>query len=276
MADRPEYDWADDARQSYSLAIATLKDDLRRFPRVDIGRATLYQADIKDIYKLLPKAHCIVTDPPYRLTSGGSGESPQHNKMRGGWMAGYSNNGCPIECDITWPEILEICYDLSATNADVYLMANDKNLLPCLEASRNAGFGIHNILVWDKISATANRWYMKNCEYIAYLWKGKARTINDCGSKQLVRLRQIDETSHPTEKPVALMEHYVLNSTNPNGTVIDPFMGSGTTGVASVKNNRNFIGVEKTKEYFDIAVKRIEEATTKASPSVDTLRDRLL
>ena len=64
---------------------------------------------------------------------------------------------------------------------------------------------------------------------------------------------------HPTQKPVALMEWLVKTYTNEGDTVIDPFMGSGTTGVACAKHNRRFIGIEREKQYFDTAAKRIRE-----------------
>ncbi len=64
---------------------------------------------------------------------------------------------------------------------------------------------------------------------------------------------------HPTQKPVELIERLVLASSNSGDTVFDPFMGSGTTGVAALRNQRKFIGIEKDAEYFDIAQKRIAE-----------------
>lgn len=65
---------------------------------------------------------------------------------------------------------------------------------------------------------------------------------------------------HPTEKPVGLMEWCILNFTKNGDTVLDPFMGSGTTGVACSKTNRNFVGIEINQSYFDIARKRIKFA----------------
>ncbi len=65
---------------------------------------------------------------------------------------------------------------------------------------------------------------------------------------------------HPTEKPIELMKLYIENSSNENDTVLDPFMGSGSTGVACKNTNRNFIGIELDENYFNIAKKRIEEA----------------
>lgn len=219
----------------------------------EIGNATLYLADCRAIAADLPKARLVVTDPPYRLTSGGM----NGGGMNGGWMSDYSNNGAPVACDIDWPEIMALCYSLGAVDSDAYVMANDKNLIPAGMAAGPAGFSIHNILVWDKVNATANRWYMKNCEYVLYLWKGHASKINNASSKQLIRLPQIDESNHPTEKPVELMAHYIENSSKPGDLVTDPFMGSGTTGVACAKLGRRFIGVEIDPGHFETACERI-------------------
>ena len=70
----------------------------------------------------------------------------------------------------------------------------------------------------------------------------------------------IGNKQHPTEKPIELMKLYIENSSNQNDTVLDPFMGSGSTGVACKNINRNFIGIELDENYFNIAKKRIEEA----------------
>jgi site-specific DNA-methyltransferase (adenine-specific) len=70
-----------------------------------------------------------------------------------------------------------------------------------------------------------------------------------------------EKTEHPTQKPLKLLEYLVLTYTNKNNIVLDPFMGSGTTGVACVELGRRFIGIEINEKYFDIACKRIEEAS---------------
>lgn len=101
---------------------------------------------------------------------------------------------------------------------------------------------------------------MKNCEYVIFAKKGNAKFINNCGSKTVHKVKGNKTTSHPTEKPIELMKMYVLNSSIENNTILDPFMGSGTTGVACVNTNRNFIGIEMDDKYFEIAKERIESA----------------
>ena len=74
-----------------------------------------------------------------------------------------------------------------------------------------------------------------------------------------------EQRYHPTQKPLELMEWVILNYTNPGDTILDPFMGSGTTGVACVQTGRNFIGIEICEEYFRIAEKRIKSAQQQPS-----------
>jgi site-specific DNA-methyltransferase (adenine-specific) len=124
-------------------------------------------------------------------------------------------------------------------------------------------------LVWDKIRATRNRWYMKNLEFSLYLWKGAAdpQGINDCGSKQSFPLNAKKETAHPTEKPVELGLHYIRNSTNPGDVVLDPMMGSGSAMVAAIQSGRRGIGIEIDPQWFEVACERVERALRSAPES---------
>ena len=103
---------------------------------------------------------------------------------------------------------------------------------------------------------------MKNLEFTTYWWKGKADPlgINECGSKQSFQLNAPKETAHPTEKPVALCEHYILNSTDQGDVVLDPMMGSGAAMVAAVQNGRHAIGIEINEDWFDVACARVRKA----------------
>lgn len=231
--------------------------------QVQLGAATLYLGDARRVVPELPKAALVVSDPPYRLTSGGAVRPSAGSKaMTGGWMAGYDNRGAVVACDIGWQEIAAVCRDGLAATGDCYLMANDKNLFEAHRAALASGFRFHNLLVWHKVCATANRWFMKDCEFTLYLYRGPARTILTPGAKQMSRVPQHDETSHPTEKPVLEMERYIRASAKPGELVLDPFMGSGTTGVAAVRAGRRFIGVEIDRRWFDIACARLERALT--------------
>lgn len=226
---------------------------------VTIGAATLYLGDCRSALAGIDAADLVVTDPPYKLTTGGIAKSQK--TMSGIFAAdNYANDGKLVLTPLEWEAIMAVLFKLLKTDADCYVMANDKEIFKARNAAFEAGFRLHNLLVWDKITATANRWYMKNVEFTAYLWKGRAATIADPSSKQLLRCPQIDVSDHPTEKPVALMAHYIENSSAPGEVVLDPFMGSGTTGVAALRAGRAFIGCELDPEFFDMACGRIEAA----------------
>ena len=117
---------------------------------------------------------------------------------------------------------------------------------------------------------------MNACEFILFLRKGKAKNINNLGSKTILSVPNVRNKMHPTEKPVELMQILIENSSNENDTVLDPFMGSGSTGIACLNTNRNFIGIELDKTYFDIAKSRIEKTEyIKINDKADTKNEGL-
>ena len=100
---------------------------------------------------------------------------------------------------------------------------------------------------------------MQRTEFILMLRKGKEKYINDLGrSNVFIYPNTMGNKYHPNEKPIELMEDFIINSTNEGDKVLDPFMGSGTTCVACKKNNREYYGFEIDEKYYDIAKKRID------------------
>jgi len=197
---------------------------------------------------------CVFMDAPYMLTSGGN------KGTLGGILSNenYDNDGAIVECDIHWDDFMPLIAS-AVERGHIYSMCNDKNIREMLSAGHDAGMHFHNMLVWDKVIAVPNRWWMKNCEFTAMFSMGKAFKLNDCGRNQLVVCPPNKETDHPTEKPASLMQYYIENSTQKGDIVLDPFMGVGSTGIACMKSDRKFIGIEINKEWFDIACARIEE-----------------
>ena len=110
---------------------------------------------------------------------------------------------------------------------------------------------------------------MTQFEYILFLRKGKAKRINHCGTSEVLpfKNKKMKDSSgkavHPTEKPVELIKALIENSTKENEIVLDPFVGIGSTPLACLESNRNFIGYELDPKYFDIAQQRIKETLSK-------------
>ena len=221
---------------------------------------------MKAQHELGVKVDLIVTDPPFRCISGGRNDSLSAQKYNSPSGVLTKNDGKIFDYnDIEFEQWVPLAYSLLKDDSDFYCITNLLNLFKLKEVADSAGFKLHNLLVWEKPnSCTPNKWYMKNAEFILYFYKGKARIINDAGSKMVHQFKNpVGNKLHPTEKPVELMELYVRNSSNPGDVVLDPFMGVGTTGIACKRLQRDFIGIEIDKKYYDIAKERLGETTTK-------------
>jgi DNA (cytosine-5)-methyltransferase 1/site-specific DNA-methyltransferase (adenine-specific) len=129
---------------------------------------------------------------------------------------------------------------------------------------------VKDIIIWKKTNPmprNIDRRYVQDTEFAVWAVKKNSKWIfNKPDSKPYLRscyetptVSGKERTSHPTQKSLKLMEEIIKIHTNKNDVILDPFMGSGSTGVAALKNDRKFIGIELEKEYFDITIKRIEE-----------------
>lgn len=238
----------------------------------------LYNADCLEVLKNIPdnSIDLVVTDCPYHIVQGGCSNNTVTFKAMSGIMnkqrcsqaeekefvkAGKIFKHNEIEFKDWLPEI----YRVLKQNSHCYIMINGRNLKElqvCAESiskKKKDNFQFVNLLAWKKNNMTPNKYYMQQLEFILLLRKGKARNINNMGTSNCLEIPNIiGKKKHPTEKPVDLMQIFIENSSNVGDTVLDLFMGAGSTGVACINTNRNFIGIEIDKEYFDIAKQRIE------------------
>ena len=199
----------------------------------------------------------IITDPPYKTITGGDSDGINSKRPKGmldGNRKLFKYQKLEIK---SWMSEL---YRVLKNGSHCYIFTNALNMKEMLNESEKAGFKLHNILVWEKNNCTPSQYYMKNCEYILFLRKGKAKYINEIGNSKTVHKFNniIGKKLHPCEKPIDILKMYINNSSNQNDVVLDPFMGSGSTLVACKELNRNYIGYEIDKQYFDIAQKRID------------------
>lgn len=144
-------------------------------------------------------------------------------------------------------------------------MTNHINLIHMLNTFTNCGFHFIKSLIWDKGNKIMGQYYMSQFEYILFFRKGKGIKINNCGTSDILRvpnikLKRDDGTNfHDTEKPVELMKILIENSTKVGDVVLEPFMGIGSTCVASKQLGRDYIGCEIDKDYFEVCQKRLED-----------------
>ena len=222
----------------------------------------LFFGDCMDIMSKMDgqSVDLIVTDPPYRTITGG--DSNGKNSVRPkGMLRGnrklfqHQNNILPKD----WmPELYRVLKD----GCHCYIFTNALNLKDMLITAEDCGFKLHNLLVWEKNNCTPSQYYMKNCEYILFLRKGKAKWINNIGDSKTVHQFNniIGNKVHPTEKPIDLISFYIENSSNEGDIVFEPFAGSGATCVAAKQLNRKYVGIELDEQYFNVAKERLANA----------------
>ena len=188
-----------------------------------IGRATLYCGDCRDILPTLGKVDAVVTDPPYGIGIAANPVRQKHEKLD--WDAAPPSEEVIAQC-------------ISAGEKAIVWGGNYFRLPPT-----------QRILVWDKMQPADFSLAMLEMAWTNLTGPAKMH-------KQSVTSYAKD---HPTQKPDALMK-WCIGFLPDAQTILDPFMGSGTTGVAAVQMGRDFIGIEREPKYFDIACKRIEDA----------------
>jgi DNA modification methylase len=211
-----------------------------------IGRATLYLGDCRDILPTLPKVDAVVTDPPY-----GIGESAGKAKTRTSGLTSKLKNAQIYRQDYGDDD-----WDDQPIPADLMAMVRGGGRWQIIFGGNYYDCPAAKCwLVWDKLNGATD---FADCELawtnlpkavrrIQYLWNGCMRANGET------------RDGHPTQKPIGVMKWCIGHL--PHGdTILDPFMGSGTTGVAAVQMGRDFIGIEREPKYFDIACRRIDQA----------------
>jgi site-specific DNA-methyltransferase (adenine-specific) len=202
---------------------------------VTIGNATLYLGDCRDVVPTLGAVDAVVTDPPYEIGDGWSG---------GGFCG---NNGASHMWKEPPPAWDKLCRD---------------GLFLALEKAQQAivwGGHLYGLparsrwLAWDKMQKFSSGDF-------ELAWTSEA------GATRIFRMSRIDahqnigeKKQHPTQKPVPLME-WCLSFLPAANSILDPFAGSGSTGVAAMRMGKRFIGIEKEHSYFEIACERIAAA----------------
>lgn len=193
----------------------------------------------------------ILTDPPYKVISGGSGGK---NAPKG--MLSKNDGKIFKHNDIKFSDYMSDLYRVLKPDSHAYFFTNLLNLQELMEEVQRVGFKIHNLLVWKKNTTNPSRWYMKNCEYVLFCRKGKAKSINESGSQTVHEFKNIiGNKIHETEKPIDLLRMYIRNSTNSNDYVLDPFGGSGSTLISALLENRRCL----TIELDDLYIPRIQD-----------------
>lgn len=248
----------------------------------------LYHDDCLKILETIPENtfDMIFADPPYMLSNDGitcqNGKVVSVNKGKWDKSQGFEQD---FEFHKKW---LSACKRVLKKNGTLWVSGTYHSIYSCGFAMLLSGYHILNDISWFKPNASPNmscRYFTASHETLIWARKDKRtkHTFNyelmkngdfssDFIKKPNTQMRSVwaigtpkksEKTfgKHPTQKPLDLLERIILASTNEGDLILDPFMGSATTGVAALKHNRKFVGIEKEKEFIELAEKRLSVVT---------------
>jgi site-specific DNA-methyltransferase (adenine-specific) len=248
---------------------------------VTVGPCRLILGDSLGVISCLDadSVDALITDPPY--SSGGMVRSDRTQQTRTKYQTTKVLNEKPLFSGdnrdqrgfFAWCSVwLMMCETVVRPGGAVALFSDWRQLPTTTDAIQSGGFVWRGIVVWDKVNARPmpNRFNCR-CEYAVWGTRGPRKFLTNSKSRYLKGLVRCSAPTgiareHSTQKPVETMSHLVAIA-DVGETVLDPFMGSGTTGVACIESGRQFIGIEKDSTYFEIAVRRCTEAWERKNSS---------
>lgn len=239
-----------------------------------IGNATLYLGDALGVLQSLPnvRAQALICDPPY--CSGGFTEAAKRSaKGQGlrsetlrdtGWFGGDNMTAAGLQWLL---RAIAVAFKghAVATSATATFFA-DWRMVPLLAtAIEAAGLRFQAMPIWDKQAVGLGTGFRAQHECLLHFSIETPAYFSARFGNVLRAPRMSSERDHPTEKPVSLMTMLVEVQSDVGGIVLDPFMGSGSTGVAALQKGRAFVGIEHDPSHFDTACRRIEDAQRQGS-----------
>ena len=216
--------------------------------------AKLDQEDALALLRRLPDASVdlVVTDPPYesleKHRAVGTTTRLSHSKAS-------SNDWFTIFPNDRFEELFREVFRVLKKDRHFYLFCDPETAFIAKPIAENAGFKFWKPLVWDKVKIGMGYHYRARYEFVLFFEKGK-RKLADLGIADIITEPRI-RGGYPTEKPARVSEVLISQSTEPGATVVDPFMGAGSVGVAAMTLGRNFIGNDVSGESYRIASERL-------------------
>ena len=224
---------------------------------VKIGDCRLILGDCLEVMPLLGKVDAVVTDPPYELSASGPGD--RHFGMSLSKFDGeaYKSIVSGFDYSALLGGISSICEPFN-----MFCFCSNKQISKLMTLNEEAGRST-TLLVWHKTNAApfANGVWRGDLEYIVHARsKGAIFQGGAVEKKKVSEHPIVIDSAHPTVKPQPIIQKYIRIGSNYGQTILDPFMGSGTTLVSCAKLGRKGIGIELDPEYFEIACKRVQAA----------------
>lgn len=211
--------------------------------------------DCLELLKDIPdgSVDMVLTDPPY-----GIDYQSQWKKNKADWMPKIKNDKRPFT------DFLPLIKRILSPSGCVMVFTRWDVQQQFIDGMNESDLRVKNVLIWDKeIHGMGDLKRAFASRYESIIFSSEKRFLfNGKRPQDIIKVRRVlpTELKHPNEKPVELLERLIEKCAKQDGVVLDPFMGSGSTGVACVNTNRQFIGIELDDGYFNIAKKRIKEA----------------
>lgn len=227
---------------------------------VKIGDATLYHGDCREVLPGLPKFDAVISDPPF--------EGEAHTPMRRTQASIHNKTNDALDFDPLDEPMRNFIAAESARlcNGWILFFCQVEAAAAWRDALVSAGAKYRRTMVWVKPDSSPQfngQGPAQGYECISAVWSGAGASRWNGGGRRGVFTFCCNTGrfgGHPTEKPVSLMCELVSLFSCKHASILDPFMGSGTTGVACAQMGRTFTGIERERKYFDIACERIERA----------------
>jgi site-specific DNA-methyltransferase (adenine-specific) len=238
--------------------MTTRQKHVRSVPGFGSEAYTTTKMDAVEYLRSLPDASVdlVLTDPAYesleKHRSKGTTTRLKHSKAS-------SNDWFKIFPNSRFPEFFAEVFRVLKKHRHFYLMCDSDTMFVAKPLGEEAGFKFWKPIIWDKMKIGMGYHYRGQCERVLFFEKGK-RKLNDLGQSDVIPVSRIRD-GYPTEKPVKLLRILIENSTQPGELVVDPFMGSGSTGVAAVAAGRDFAGSDICQEAIDISDDRLLRAS---------------
>lgn len=204
----------------------------------------------------------LITDPAYesleKHRAVGTTTRLKHSKSS-------SNDWFTIFPNARFGELFREAFRVLRRNTHFYLLCDAETMFIAKPQAEEAGFRFWKPLVWDKCTIGMGYHYRARYEFILFFEKGKRR-LNDLGLADIITVPRI-RGGYPAEKPPEIAEVLINQSTVPGEVVADPFMGSGSVGVAALQRGRRFLGNDLNPEAVQIADRRLRELVGGATPA---------
>lgn len=240
---------------------------------MSIANTVLYNADCIEAMKHIPDSSVdlILTDPPYNLGNFMKDRNTNLSKMRDNYFGAAGWDNMDFE---SWTDLMDSFFASAARTMKkggslIVFMAIIK-VETIIQLAQKHGFYYKTTGIWHKknpMPRNMNLHFINSTEaWVYFVYKARTGTFNNDGTA----IHDYIETpvtpagerkygKHPTQKPISLMQHFVRVLTKTGDCILDPFMGSGTTGVAAKLEDRSFIGIEVDETYYKVAELRIKE-----------------